>query len=152
MAHDHGALDRLTFSPSAQDTIILPRGVDKGRAVPSVTHHLGRDHARTAAMGDSERDLPMLEAVELAFAPAGCSPRIRALAARGRCRVTSSPLQRGLLAAARELARRFPRAQGLHSDSIDPAAVDGGLVTALLRVGERPRLGQLLALLDPRGV
>jgi len=94
----------------------------------------------------------MLEVAELAFAPAGCSPRIRALAGRGGCRVTAQPMQRGLFAVARRLTRAFPLADGSHADATRSAATEGELVAALLRVAERPRLRQLFAALHPWGL
>ncbi|MGH7754312.1 MAG: HAD family hydrolase, partial [Gemmatimonadales bacterium] len=143
-------LDRLRVSPSSVDVIVLARGVDKGRGLVAARDYLRcRDHP-VAAIGDSDRDVPMLQAADLAFAPSGCSAGVRALSRDGRCRITAEPMQRGLLRAARDLAslqlaEECPVVPAAAAPAATPAS---NLIEALLTVAERPRLRRFLGALS----
>lgn len=141
-------LDRLAVSPSAVDVIVLARGVDKGRGLAAARDYLGCTDHPVAAIGDSDRDVPMLAAADFAFAPSGCSSGVRALRDQGRCWIMAAPMQRGLLRAARELARLQPGAAS-RSLVVEPAPPTplSGLMDTLLQVTERSRLRQFLGAL-----
>jgi hypothetical protein len=68
-----------------------------------VRRYLGCLEEPAAAIGNSDDDVPALTAVERSYAPANCTPSVRKLARRGRCRVMRERFQRGLLEAARDL-------------------------------------------------
>src|SRR5260370_35704345 len=129
--------DRLTFTSTLGDALIMPRDTDKGRGLLAVRSLLGKTGERTTAIGDSDRDIPMLDAADISYAPANSSSGIRALAHQGRCRLMSQPYQRGLLAAVHDLvshhAARAAPVAGLRLQSRD-------LIDGLLRAAARPRL------------
>ncbi len=140
-------LDRLTVSPSSVDVIVLAQGVDKGRGLAAARDYLDCANQPVAAIGDSDRDVPMLAAADFAFAPSSCSAAVRALGDEGRCRIMAAPMQHGLLRAARELT-------GLRPGAVDRSGVDAGrpapashLMETLLHVAERSRVCQVIAAL-----
>jgi hypothetical protein len=137
-------LDGLALSPSSVDVIILQQGVDKGSGLAAARDYLGWADRPIAAIGDSDRDVPMLATADLAFAPSGCSSAIRALGAQGRCRIMAAPMQRGLLRAARELARLQPGVVNGSERRSAQSSPASDLMEALLRVAEQSRLRQWL--------
>ena len=140
-------LDRLAVSPSSVDAIIVQRGVDKGRGLTIVREYLECADQPVAAIGDSDRDIPMLTAADSAFAPSGCSPAIHALGHLGRCRVIAAPMQRGLLCAARELAGLRPETGDRAAGAAAQPTPAADLLASLLRVVERSRLRQVVGAL-----
>jgi hydroxymethylpyrimidine pyrophosphatase-like HAD family hydrolase len=141
-------LDLLSVSPSSVDVIVLARGVDKGRGLTAARDYLRCLDQPVAAIGDSDRDIPMLEAADLAFAPSGCSAGVRALGDRGRCHITRAPMQRGLLRAAREMARLGPETAATPMrEAPAPSTPGAELIESLLSAAERPRLRQFLGAL-----
>ena len=136
------------------DTYIVPQGITKGSALVAVKQLLGCREAAVVAMGDSDEDASMLQAADSWYAPADCSPRLRALAATRRGRITARPKQRGFLEAVQDLVRQrgasvsdVPRAR--QPERIQ-TVVD--LVATLLHVVERSRLSQFLATCTGRGL
>src|SRR5260370_7708295 len=117
--------DRLTFTSTLGDALIMPRDTDKGRGLLAVRSLLGKTGERTTAIGDSDRDIPMLDAADISYAPANSSSGIRALAHQGRCRLMSQPYQRGLLAPVHNLVSHHADGPapvaGLRLDSPDPS-------------------------------
>jgi len=83
-----------------------------------VRRYLGCLEEPAAAIGNSDVDVPALAAVERGYAPANCTPSVRRLARRGRCRIMRERFQRGLLEAAKDLV-------GDKRSSTDPAAAIG---------------------------
>lgn len=144
--------DRLSLIPSSVDATIVQAGTNKGRGLLAAKRYLGCEAEPVVAIGDSDRDLPMLEAAEVSYAPAGCSQRIRRLAREGKCRVMAQPMQKGLLAAVQEvLGARGTAAEGPRhgpARSNDPA----DLIPVVLRVAERRRLRQCLSALNWRAL
>jgi hypothetical protein len=140
-------LDRLVVSPSSIDVIVVPRGVDKGHGLWAAKRYLGSPDQPVVAIGDADRDVPMLAAADYAFAPAGCSAAVRALGRQGKCRVVSAPMQHGLLRVARALARQHPAVADRPTFEAEPSAPATDLLAALLRVAERSRLQQCLGAL-----
>jgi len=141
-------LDRLVVSPSPVDVIVLARGVDKGRGLTAARDYLGCANQPVAAIGDSDRDVPMLAAADVAFAPSGCSAAVRALSNQGRCRIIAAPMQRGLLRAARELVGSLgTRAVDLPAVAPPSSAPAAHLIATLLDVVERSRLRQVFGAL-----
>jgi trehalose-6-phosphatase len=138
--------DRLECLVRDADSYIVQKGTGKAAGIRAVRQYLGCADQPAAAIGDSDLDVEALESVELAFAPANCAPIVRALARHGGCRVMRQPLQRGLLAAARDVVRRAP-GQG----AVDvrwarqrcTAATE--LLLTLLAAADRPRSRQWLA-------
>jgi hydroxymethylpyrimidine pyrophosphatase-like HAD family hydrolase len=144
--------DRLAPIPRLTDsTYLVQTGVSKGLALGAVTSRLGSTLDATAAIGDSEQDLGALAMATFRYAPANCAKAIRELARQGQCHLMSQPLQRGLLAAVRDLLARDASTPG----AVRPPAPEGkpaDLIWALARVAERPFLRQLVAVLDRRGL
>ena len=139
----------LACTTTSADTYIVQRGNTKGTAVLAVKRYLDRLDEPVIAMGDSDQDVAMLEVADSWYAPANCSPRIRALARFRAGRVTVRPKQRGFLEATHELLRR----QGVLPGRIPSLHRPGGvrtpsdLLMMLLHAAERPLLSQLLAAL-----
>lgn len=85
----NGLVDELQarFSPGLTITRTHPRlvegtaeGIDKGQGVRRLCELLGIDPQRVLAMGDSDNDIPMLEAVGYAVAMGNSSPGVLAVA------------------------------------------------------------------------
>ncbi len=143
---------RLTFIQRAADTYIVQKDTGKGLGLLTVKDYLGCRNEPVATVGDSDQDLEMLMVADIAYAPANCSQRLRELAARGRCRIVAQPFQRGLLAAVRELLRKWATtrvATQLHSI---PSWDSDDLIVKLLGVAERSRWRQWLASLNWSGL
>jgi hydroxymethylpyrimidine pyrophosphatase-like HAD family hydrolase len=139
----------LACIATSVDTYFVQQGITKGTGVAAVKHHLGRAGAPVIAMGDSDQDVPMLEAAAAWYAPATCSPRVRELA-RGRGgHIMAGPKQRGFLEAAEDLARKRGILPGDVPRPRQPAAVRTAtdLLVALLHAADRPRLLRFLAAL-----
>ena len=142
----------LACIATSADTYIVPQGINKGTAVVAVKHHLGCREVPVVAMGDSDEDVPMLEAAASWYAPANCSPRVRELARAPGGRIMTRPRQRGFLEATRDLLRK----RGIHPGDIPgprrPARVRtaADLLAILLHVVERPRVSHFLATLTWR--
>lgn len=68
-------------SGGPRDFEVVPRGVDKARAVAEIARRWGISMLETAAVGDSENDVPLLAAAGLSFAMGNAQPQ--ALAAAG---------------------------------------------------------------------
>jgi hypothetical protein len=92
----------------------------------------------------------MLRAADIAYAPANASREVRALLARGECRLASRPLQAGLLEAAIELCRAAGHSPDdrAASDDVEPAS----LLDELLRVPDRRPVERILGALRWRGL
>jgi hydroxymethylpyrimidine pyrophosphatase-like HAD family hydrolase len=141
--------DRLTYVQSLADTYIVQKGAGKGQALASVKAYLGCSGEPAVAIGDSAADVDMLRAADLAYAPANASSEVRELIAGGKCRLTSRPLQAGLLEAAMELclaAGHSPDDAALHDD-----AAPATLLDELLRVPDRHPVERIFSALRWRG-
>lgn len=147
---DRAGFDRLTFVQSGADTYIVQKGAGKGAALASVKAYLDCSGQPVAAIGDSDPDVEMLRAADIAYAPANASREVRALIGRGECRLASRPLQRGLLEAAIELCRaaRHRPDHGAACDDAEPAS----LLDELLRVPDRRFIERLFSALRRRGL
>jgi hydroxymethylpyrimidine pyrophosphatase-like HAD family hydrolase len=140
-------LDRLSFKQTTMDTTITARETDKGRGLSALLDWVGQANADTAAVGDSEPDLPMFQVASRSFAPShiGCARLARLIG----CRIARQPFQRGLLEIVRSLVhpdgKRCPRCLACAA-----APKNEGLFPDLLRAIDRKRsLVLLRALLDP---
>ena len=138
---------RLACIATSADTYLVPQGITKGTAVVAVKHYLACHEVPIVAMGDSDEDVPMLEAAASWYAPANCSPRVRELARSRGGRITTRPKQRGFLEATRDLLRK----RGINPGDIPgprpPARVRtaADLLATLLHVAERPLVSRVLA-------
>jgi hypothetical protein len=133
--------DQLCCVSRATDTYIVQRNVDKGTAVKFVRKYLGCSTRPAAAIGESIHDIPMLTAVEHAYAPASCSHAVGALGREKRCTVMTRRFQSGLLQAVEQHVgkRSLARAkEGLNSCSV---------VRRFLQAADRPFALQLVAAL-----
>src|SRR5207249_1793209 len=131
------------------DTYVVQRGITKGTGVAAVREYVGCREAPVAAMGDSDEDVPMLEAAASWYAPANCSARVRKLAqgAGAGGRITARPRQQGFLEAVRDVLRkRGVRPRDLPA-MCGPACVrtPANLLMTLLRVSERSLASRVLA-------
>lgn len=132
---------RLTPIQSDVDTYIIPVEAGKGASAKKVMEELQVRPEATGAMGDTENDLPMLEAVAKAYVPANASSAMCAEALRRRFTVVSEPYQRGLLRAVRELT-------GNGQDRAkDPPLESEHILKAMLRVADRTPLQHCLGAL-----
>lgn len=61
---------------------ILPKGINKGTALPKLVEYLGIDHKNTYAIGDYDNDVGMLLAAHTGIAVANASPAAKAAADR----------------------------------------------------------------------
>jgi hydroxymethylpyrimidine pyrophosphatase-like HAD family hydrolase len=139
---------RLTFVQSRADTYIVQKGAGKGPALASVKAYLGGSGEPVVAIGDSAQDVDMLRAAEVAYAPANASREVRELARRGECRLTSRPLQAGLLQAAMELCL----AARHHPDDERGDAQPASLLDELLQAPDRRPVERLFNVLRRRGL
>lgn len=67
----------FTAFPSIDCLNLLPRGVDKGQGLRWLCRLVGVELEQVLAVGDSEVDLPFLEAAGRCAAPANASPAVR---------------------------------------------------------------------------
>ncbi|HYK81719.1 MAG TPA: HAD hydrolase family protein [Gemmatimonadales bacterium] len=143
-------LGELAVSATLGDALVAARDVDKGRGMVAAHERLGLQGVPAAAIGDSDRDVPMLLAAARAYAPANCSPAVRALGREGKCRIMRAPAQRGLLAAVRHLVAHGAEAAAfLHPRQLLRPPGDD-LLAAALRALDRTRLEEWCAVLDWR--
>jgi HAD superfamily hydrolase (TIGR01484 family) len=138
-------LSKLRCIATKEDTYILPREVDKGRAVRKVIDHLGSLKRPIVAMGDSYEDLEMLKAADIAYMPANCCEELRGMGRRPRFHLVRQPVQRGLLEAVGHLIGT--RAANHHRDRQElgsPTECADNLINLLTRAADQPRYIQLL--------
>lgn len=133
---------RLTFVESGADTYIVQKGAGKGQGLASVQAYLGCSSEPVVAIGDSAQDVEMLRAADIAYAPANASREVRELVGHGACRLTSRPLQAGLLEAALELCPVHQR------DDTQPDS----LLDELLQVPDRHPLARIFSALRWREI
>jgi len=121
----------------ADDTLIVQEGRGKDTGVGAVRRYLGSLEEPAAAIGNGDDDVPALTAVERSYAPANCTPSVRALARRGRCRVMHERFQRGLLEAAKDLVGdKRSSAGGSAAIGHAPDGEAGELMQRLLETAE----------------
>lgn len=152
--------DRLIPIIGHEETYIVHKGVDKATGLAAFKQHLGGFDGLVAAIGDSTPDLPMLKAAQFSYAPANCSSKIReAAASLTHLHVMDQPYQQGLLAAAHDAIKRAGgdmdstiRIEAILKQATNQAddGFDREVIGNLLRVAERSRLQQILALFNWR--
>jgi hydroxymethylpyrimidine pyrophosphatase-like HAD family hydrolase len=138
---DDPRFDQLSCISRAADTYIVQRHINKGAAVKFVRNYLGCSTTPAAAIGESTRDIPMLTAVEHAYAPANCNSAVRALARDHRCRVMGRRFQSGLLEAVEH--RVGKRSVARTKEGLNPRS----MMRMFLRAADRPFALQLVAAL-----
>jgi hydroxymethylpyrimidine pyrophosphatase-like HAD family hydrolase/hypoxanthine phosphoribosyltransferase len=124
--------DELICVCRAADTYIVQRKVNKGAAAKFLRQYLGCSATAATAIGDSIHDIPMLTAVEHAYAPANCSAEVRALAIENKCRIMKRRFQSGLLAAVEDRVGR--RSIVRTTDAITPRS----MMRTFLHAADRP--------------
>jgi hydroxymethylpyrimidine pyrophosphatase-like HAD family hydrolase len=128
---------RLTYISREADSYIVQNGTGKGAGVTFVNRYLNND-APTAAIGDSEQDIPMLEVSDYPYAPANCSLAVREFAKTARCHVLKEYYQAGFLAAVQHRLKNDGISEPLCKLDPMPDRL-AGLMQTLLRVADRPR-------------
>jgi hypothetical protein len=145
--------DRLDVIEREADTYIVQKGTGKAAGIRAVREYLGCRDEPAAAIGDCDLDRDALRSVEWGYAPANCARALRALARRGGCRVMREPIQRGLLAAARDVVRHGAAAPIRTASVTEPSGTGASdLVRELLAAADRPRFRRWLAAFDWRGL
>jgi HAD superfamily hydrolase (TIGR01484 family) len=136
--------DKLRFIRREADSYILAADVNKGSALRAVCDHLRLPTKSTVCIGDSVHDVAMMNVVSRAYSPQNCSRAVKDFGRSGGCRILRQPGQRGLLAAARELAGK-----GLVRSSIEQPARDRKrhLLDHLLTVADRSPSRQMASIL-----
>jgi hydroxymethylpyrimidine pyrophosphatase-like HAD family hydrolase len=139
--------DQLQILAKSHYTDIVRKGTNKGSGLLAAKRYLGCPDEPAVAMGDSELDVEMLALAESSYAPANCAKQVRELSKRAKCRVMRQPFQRGFLAAVRNVVRhRLPTSKRKQRQT-PQVKTNSDLLQRLLRVADRPRLWNLLAIL-----
>lgn len=131
----------------AADSYVLERGLTKGTAILAVKRELGRPETAVVAIGDSDQDVPMLEAADRWYAPANSSNRVRALASASSGRITARARQRGFLEAVTDLLRARGVAPAALPSLARPRRVStvADLLLSVLHAAERGGAARWLA-------
>jgi len=75
------SLPKITITSSGSDNFeIMPENVDKGRALLRIGEMLGVDAHEMIAIGDSDNDIAMLQAVGMPVAMGNADPKLQAIA------------------------------------------------------------------------
>ena len=127
----------LTFISSPVDTYILPAGTGKASATRKVMELMTAAHERSAAIGDTEHDLPMLGEVARAYLPANASKEVRREARQRGYSVLSAPFQSGLLQAVEELTGERQGGRASTAEARDEHDGKEHILKTLLSVGDR---------------
>jgi hydroxymethylpyrimidine pyrophosphatase-like HAD family hydrolase/orotate phosphoribosyltransferase len=133
--------DRLTSISRAADTYVVQQNIDKGAAVNFVRRYLGCSSTPATAIGESTLDIPMLTAVEHAYAPANCSPALRTLAKEKKCKIMRRRFQSGLLEAVEHRVGKRPVV------GVQESLNRRSMMRMFLRAADRPFALQLAATL-----
>ena len=134
---------RLASFSSSVDSYFFAADGGKGPATVRVMQHLSVPREKTAAIGDSEVDLPMLESVGKAYVPANAR-RLIQRARRSGYRVLDRRVQQALLQAAEELTvHSYSRRSMLWPGQKAPEH----LLEVLLSAAERSTMEQIGGLL-----
>lgn len=139
---------QLTFISSPVDTYIFPVGAGKGSATRKVVDRMMAVRETSAAIGDTENDLPMLACVAKAYVPANANKEMRREALRRGHSMTGAPFQRGLLQAVQDLTGDQ---QGLsaiylgaeHREKIQKQHI----LKTMLEIGDRTAVQHLISVL-----
>ena len=133
---------RLKVVHTGLDTAVIPKEVDKGKALSAMRGYLGPANTETYAIGDSAPDLAMFKVADASFAPANLTSRQegRALGTW----VASREYQPGMLQIARKIAH--PDGQSCEiCERLDRAwAANRGLFVDLLNAADQTGLESLL--------
>jgi hydroxymethylpyrimidine pyrophosphatase-like HAD family hydrolase len=127
----------LTFISSPVDTYILPAGTGKASATRKVMELMTAAHERSAAIGDTDHDLPMLGEVARAYLPANASKEVRREARQRGYSVLSAPFQSGLLQAVEELTGERQGGRASTAEARDEHDGKEHILKTLLSVGDR---------------
>ncbi len=145
-------LNRLKVIAKKSDTYFVGIDIDKGSAVKFYLNYSQRTSNVTFAMGDSVEDIPMLDSVTHAYAPANCSREIVNIARQRGYEIVSQIRQRGLLHVA-EMVTGLDSRIGDEKNPL-PLRLDPftELMVKLLDISESTRNHRLLLLLDRKGL
>ncbi|PSH05359.1 MAG: hypothetical protein CXZ00_01300 [Acidobacteria bacterium] len=134
---------QLTSFSSPVDTYIFPVSAGKGSSTEWVMEHFSVPRGATAAIGDSEMDIPMLDSVAKAYVPANASQAMIVQTRRNGCTILDTPFQRGLVDAVNCL---------LGESACSPSDLSSQpehVVKTLLRIADRTAVQHLNAVLKP---
>ncbi len=92
-------LNNLKVINRQADTYFVGRQTDKGNAVTYFKRYSGKTNYFSAAIGDSDEDIPMFKSADKSYAPANCSFAVRKFAEQNKCHVVSKKNQQGLYSA-----------------------------------------------------
>ncbi len=140
------AFDRLSFVARHADSYIVQKDASKGSAVAAVKERIAGVTTPVVAIGDSVEDIDMLEQADIAYVPGNFPKELLARLSGSKYRAVREPLQRGLLAAVRDLTRGEAVEDTGPSPGLRRTGADG-LIDALLRAADRRQLVQALDLL-----
>ena len=143
------AYDRVGFITRDDATYFVSKRSNKGTALEYVRDYLGCSPAETAAIGDSDEDIPMLLKAGIGFAPENCSARIRTLSHSRECTIVRGRRQRGLYNAVISLVKNLgiKRKEELLPRQ-EPGTL-GYLMLSIMTRSEQSRTRRLAALLNP---
>jgi mannosyl-3-phosphoglycerate phosphatase len=87
---------------------LLGPGISKGKALATLKRHLGAEHVKVLALGDSPNDLPLLEVADIAVVvpgPDGPHSELSSGIAAGRFQLAAAPHASGWDEAVRRILR-----------------------------------------------
>jgi len=139
---------RLTFISSPVDTYIVPVGAGKGSSTRKVMDKMMAVRETSAAIGDTDNDLPMLGCVAKAYVPANANKEMRHEALRLGHSLMRAPFQRGLLQAVQDLTGDRQGLQTIspeseHRDQIQKQHI----LMTMLEIGDRTAVQHLISAL-----
>jgi hypothetical protein len=149
---DDSGLDRLKFIARDVDSYIVQKNLDKGTALDGVKQLVPNVATPVVAIGDSIHDLEMLRKADIAYFPANFPEAERRRFRSKNYRSMKDPVQKGLLAAARDLTGDYRRNDPIYPVRDFLATDCGRLIDAILLAAEQPRHMRLLSLFNPQHI
>lgn len=140
----------LTSLLTAQDTYITAEEVNKGVAVVAIKQILGLESRQTWAIGDSEEDLPMLQACDKGFVVGQASQNVKEKARALGLRVLSRAAQLGFAEAVDEIVSGLKNAAQAPESETWKAPASTHLLDILLSAGDWSTQRQTMTLVFDR--
>jgi len=129
------SVGRLKIIHTGLDTAIVPKEVDKGRALSAMRVFLASTNTETYAIGDSEPDLSMFRSADASFAPANltCRQEAHALGTW----VASRAYQPGMLQIAKKIAHPNGKSCDICDQVVRAWSKNKGLFPDLLNAADQ---------------